>query len=36
MSTFGVADFKKMTMCPVAGADPQVQKVYASKLDRTF
>jgi hypothetical protein len=29
MSSFGVADFKRMSMCPVAGADPKVRREYA-------
>ena len=29
MSSFGYADVKKMMMCPVAGADAQVQREYA-------
>ena len=28
MSSFGIADVKKMLMCPVAGADPQVRREY--------
>ena len=29
MSSFGYADVKRMMMCPVAGADAQVQREYA-------